>query len=73
MCVYDPHINFYVRADEVVRENVPPAVPQLLELRRSFDMPSGFTVAQLDDLLSTLEKKLENWLGNNPPESPTEE
>lgn len=68
MVLYNPHTLIYIRADEVERANEPPVVPQVLELRRSFDL-GHYTVQQLSELLDELESELENWVANNPPES----
>jgi len=65
--LYNPHTMIYIRAEEVERANEPPVVPQLLELRRSFDL-GHYTVEKLTGLIDELEECLEEWVANNPPE-----
>jgi len=63
----NPHVEFYVRADEViVPGGTPPSVPTLQELRKSHDL-GNYTVEELEDLLGELTDTLVEWVQNHPP------
>lgn len=65
--LYNAHVQIYVRATEEERANDPPVMPQLIELRRSFDL-DAYTADKFMDLLEAIEETVETWVEANPPQ-----
>lgn len=65
--LYDAHVQIYVRATEEERANNPPVVPELIELRRKFDL-DAYTADKFMDLLEAIEETVEAWVRDNPPQ-----
>lgn len=67
MVLYDPHVNLYVRATQVVDPvAVPPQEAALQELRRVRNL-GLYTLDQMEDLLNELDQCVAGWVGAHPP------